>query len=124
MGTNDDTSGLVIDWDNLILYLLSVEDLTTINNNDQELEWFENLAQKIVNLAVDDAKREKPQYGTEEAHNINVNDVCPTCFLIYELTDPECIWGQIIEKWIHPDRLKRWAEDNGIHWCEKGDNNG
>ena len=106
-------SSELIDWDELILELLSCP--TDLGLDDlHNLTPDEELAVEVVGMAVDDAKIFRPDEKSERLPD----ECCPACFLINTLQDPDCIWGQIIARFIHPRYFKRWAEKHAIHWCQ------
>lgn len=104
----------LIDWDELIIELLSCPADFSLNDSPT-LKPDEELAIEVVARAIDDAKIPRPDEKSERLPD----QCCPACFLIDTLQDPDCIWGQSISSHgIHPRVIKRWAEKNAIHWCQ------
>ena len=104
-----------IDWDDLILDILDNSPvLGELEAIDLSKEPHEELACEVIEKAMDDAEMSHPGENSDQFPN----GCCPACFLINTLQDPDCIWGQIIARFIHPRYFKRWAEKHAIHWCQ------
>lgn len=104
----------IIDWDDLILELLSCPPDVLLADSPGHKSPYEELAMEVVTLAIEDAKISRPSEDKE----LLPDGCCPACFLLDTLQDPDCIWNQAISHCLHPKVIKEWAEKNAIHWCQ------